>query len=258
MKQCRKCGIEKELNEFHKDKNFKDGVRAQCKICCLKEANKRYLKDSEKYRNKAQIYYKNNKELINEKERKRESKKKWYEKNKKRILEEHKKQREDESKKERNKRLEYHKNYFQKNKVIIYKYIKNRKENDCMFLLNSRISNGIKKALKRNKNGNHWEDLVGYTINELIEHLEEISEFTIQDLLEKDLHIDHIIPKSLYNFENYKDEEFKKCWNYRNLRIISAKENLNKRDKFDIELVLHYNLLDLVPESYIDGIIEQL
>lgn len=33
MKICSKCGVEKELSEFHKDKNSKDGHRSACKSC---------------------------------------------------------------------------------------------------------------------------------------------------------------------------------------------------------------------------------
>jgi hypothetical protein len=33
MKQCKKCGIEKPLSEFHKNKATKDGVQTYCAIC---------------------------------------------------------------------------------------------------------------------------------------------------------------------------------------------------------------------------------
>lgn len=32
-KKCNKCGAEKPLTEFTKDKNFKEGYRPQCKQC---------------------------------------------------------------------------------------------------------------------------------------------------------------------------------------------------------------------------------
>ena len=34
MKICSKCGVEKELSGFSKDKNNKDGRRGHCKVCC--------------------------------------------------------------------------------------------------------------------------------------------------------------------------------------------------------------------------------
>jgi hypothetical protein len=33
MKKCTKCGIEKDLRDFHKNNGVKSGKQAQCKIC---------------------------------------------------------------------------------------------------------------------------------------------------------------------------------------------------------------------------------
>lgn len=56
MKKCNKCGIEKELSEFYKEKNYKDGLHSSCKIChntrarkWFKENRKRSLKVKSKY-----------------------------------------------------------------------------------------------------------------------------------------------------------------------------------------------------------------
>ena len=74
MKRCTKCGEEKDLSGFHKDKTKKDGLTSNCKTCRI-EKEKRYYK-----RNKEQIleykkewkkgYYANNKEQILEKGKK--------------------------------------------------------------------------------------------------------------------------------------------------------------------------------------------
>jgi 5-methylcytosine-specific restriction endonuclease McrA len=97
------------------------------------------------------------------------------------------------------------------------------------------------------KKNRHWENIVGYSLQELIDHFENTSDFTVQDYLEKDLHIDHIIPISAYDFNSFEDEEFKKCWNLRNLRLITAKENLSKSNKLDIKLIEEYNIINLLP-----------
>ena len=36
-------------------------------------------------------------------------------------------------------------------------------------------------------------------------------------------------PKSLFNYKNPEDEEFKKCWALNNLRPLKAKENLRRK-----------------------------
>jgi hypothetical protein len=33
MKRCTKCGVEKPIGEFHRDKSKHDGVRPSCKVC---------------------------------------------------------------------------------------------------------------------------------------------------------------------------------------------------------------------------------
>lgn len=35
MKTCSKCGVEKELGEFHRNKNTKDGRTVRCKTCAI-------------------------------------------------------------------------------------------------------------------------------------------------------------------------------------------------------------------------------
>lgn len=59
MKTCNQCKQEKELSDFNKNKEKKDGLALICKEC-----NKKNLK-SHYYRNK-EYYFKKNKKKINE------------------------------------------------------------------------------------------------------------------------------------------------------------------------------------------------
>jgi nitrate/TMAO reductase-like tetraheme cytochrome c subunit len=45
MKICRSCNQERDLSLFSKDKNKKDGLRSNCKICCSK-SHKNYRKNN--------------------------------------------------------------------------------------------------------------------------------------------------------------------------------------------------------------------
>ena len=45
MKKCSKCGEEKRLSQFYKDKHTKDGHRNECKSC-MKEYSKDYRKNN--------------------------------------------------------------------------------------------------------------------------------------------------------------------------------------------------------------------
>ena len=58
MKKCTKCGIEKELTEFHKHKKQKDGLRPRCKTCRKEE----YQDDRENILAQRKEHYKDNRE----------------------------------------------------------------------------------------------------------------------------------------------------------------------------------------------------
>lgn len=59
MKQCYKCKIEKELSEFHKDKNSKDKLYCYCKECEKKwrEEHQKYLSQYRKKLRKEKYWY---------------------------------------------------------------------------------------------------------------------------------------------------------------------------------------------------------
>lgn len=50
MKRCSKCGKLKPLEDFHKDKQYKDGYKCWCKECCKEYYKERYRKNIEKCR----------------------------------------------------------------------------------------------------------------------------------------------------------------------------------------------------------------
>jgi len=94
--------------------------------------------------------------------------------------------------------------------------------------IGKRINAGMRKALKKGKDGYSWEVLLGYTRKQLYFHLDSTMPdgYTWDDLDE--LHIDHIVPKTSFNFSDYSDDEFKKCWAMDNLQLLPAIENMQK------------------------------
>lgn len=99
--------------------------------------------------------------------------------------------------------------------------------------LSNRLSKAIGKSLKGNKNGNHWEDLVGYTLNSLIKHFKKLFRPGMTWENYGEWHIDHIIPISIFNFTRPEHRDFKRCWALKNLQPLWAKENLEKHNKTD-------------------------
>ena len=79
-KKCTKCGIEKELDCFHKDSRSKDALESRCKSCTKKKNAEYYQNNKEKFAKRSAEYRKNNKEKIAKKDAE------YYQNNKEKIL----------------------------------------------------------------------------------------------------------------------------------------------------------------------------
>jgi len=112
-------------------------------------------------------------------------------------------------------------------------YMKYKRKTDLKCNLNHKISRGIYKSLKGNKQGRRWEKLVGYALNDLLKRLKRTMPkgYIWQDYLRGELHIDHIIPISVWNFNKPEHIDFKRCWALSNLQLLPAKDNLSKHNK---------------------------
>ena len=69
MKICSKCKVEKIESDFYNSKQYKDGLRCQCKTCDNLNNKASYLKNRDKYIEKRSEEYSLNKDIINEKRR---------------------------------------------------------------------------------------------------------------------------------------------------------------------------------------------
>jgi len=232
----KKKKYQKEYRETNKDK--------------ISEQEKQYrLKNKEKIKEQRKRHYAQNKEKLREKAKQYrinnpEKAKQYRENNSKKIKEK--------AERQRINNPEYGKKYYQANKEKILKHnrqwrlenykhfrkyqddwAKNKRKTDLKFNLNCRMTTAMGISLKGNKNGRHWENLVGYTLPDLEKHLKSTMPegYTWQDFLNGELHIDHIIPKSIFNFTKPEHADFKRCWALENLRLLPASENCSKRDK---------------------------
>lgn len=161
------------------------------------------------------------------------SDKRWNENNKEYISNVHKKWREDKREHLNN----YHKKWREANivshRINKNNYEKSRKSTDPTYKLISNFRTALYTALKEKnvlKNGKYFE-ILGYTIEDLINHLE--SQF--KDGLTWDnygeWHVDHKRPISSFNFTNVDDDEFKQCWSLSNLQPLWGRDNLSKSNK---------------------------
>jgi hypothetical protein len=220
-KICSKCKVEKSVECYSKNKKTKDGLQSYCKDCKNHQFKQYYQKNLEKLRE----YRQENKEKVRERDKKyrqentekiKERKKQYYQKNLEKVRE-----------------------YYQENKEKINKYFRERKKTDPKFKLDKNIGTSIYKCLKSkglSKRETGWQKTVGYTVEQLKEHLEK--QFTPEMTWENHgtyWHVDHIKPKSLFEYDSIDHPEFKKCWSLDNLQPLEAKENMRKNNKYSEE-----------------------
>ena len=171
-----------------------------------------YWKNREDINQKQREYYFKNRDTVNQKRRNNYAKKKG--KYNKRVREYRKKNR---------------RRYSELQRI----YTKKRRRIDPKFRLDDNMRNMVNVYLRGKKARRTWEKLTGYTIKKLMEHLEaQFDENMTWDNYGSYWHVDHIKPKSLFNYTYSEDKEFKKCWGLKNLQPLEARENLKKSNKF--------------------------
>jgi hypothetical protein len=243
-KLCTKCWQEKKASEFSKNKKGLHGLHCYCRDCQNKISKINYQENIEKKRIYAIEYHKNNREKILQ-----------YNKESRPI---------DHERINKNARANYWKNIGKMRRVGREKYRAHREEHNkatrewqlnnpdkCRAAskkhylkklstpkgkLENSIRVGIYQSLKKGIKGRrHWCDLVGYTIDQLMKHIEKqfLPGMSWDNYGKHTWHIDHKIPVSVFNFEIAEDIDFKKCWSLENLRPLWAKENWAKNDKLD-------------------------
>ena len=63
-KTCNCCKVEKTTDNFHKNKNYKDGLNYYCKPCMKEKRQASMDKKPEKYKDYMKTYYQNNKKAF--------------------------------------------------------------------------------------------------------------------------------------------------------------------------------------------------
>lgn len=95
--------------------------------------------------------------------------------------------------------------------------------------VHNRMSSAIYQALKEHKAGRKWEALAGYTLADLVRHMERqfVRGMSWENMGQ--WHIDHIRPKS--GFDQTDPVQFRECWGLANLRPLWAPANQAKAAK---------------------------
>jgi len=288
MKTCKICGQIKDLQDFPTQRAMKDGVRSICRDCYnareAERANKRY-KDEPEYREKikARVKKGNDPEISKARARayyystakmarkaKRDSYKKEY--NKGRVcptcnrsmdgydintiycsekcrpsyIPPHPKTSRYPLLSKAEKRKAYWHDWYEKNKnrlIAQNKKARELPENRLMDIFRRRHRHMMRKGITTTM------ELLGLTYRDYEKHFREQNPIMWIEWCNgtSDLVIDHIIPVRVYDI--YNEDDVIKCWNPRNLRIITRTENAVKSGKVYMDLVVGMDISDLLPTS---------
>ena len=102
---------------------------------------------------------------------------------------------------------------------------------DLRWRLDNRMSLQIWQGLRGGKQGRSWSELVEFTIDDLMRHLERqflpgMSWGNIGQW-----QVDHIVPQASFSYSSSDDAEFRACWALTNLRPLWSGDNARKRDR---------------------------
>tara|TARA_R110001599_G_C12150228_1_gene651387 strand:+ start:426 stop:1172 length:747 start_codon:yes stop_codon:yes gene_type:complete len=240
MKKCTKCKIEKELNEFQKDKQKKDGLSSSCSVCSRQKSKIYYDNNKEKEKKRKKIYHQNNKEKVTLRV------KKWYENNKEEYLSKQKIYYLNNKEKEKKRKKIYYQNnkaeidlkkkiYQKNNREIINKnarrYEAMRRKTDPMFKLKKILRDRSYKSFKAKgyKKNSKTQEMLGVDWGVCKAHIERQFKKGMTWDNQGDWHIDHIIPLASANTI----EELKKLCHYSNLQPLWSVDNIMKSDKIN-------------------------
>lgn len=240
LKLCTKCGEEKQISQFNADKRLKSGVRSSCRDC--DKAHQKSFRENNKelIRARNAAWYAENTEYAKRKQKEyRDANPEWWaERNKKWASENpEKKSNSDRAWREanvercrENARAWIERNYDQWLKII-------RKANDKRLSTpKGRIESNTRRAVSRsigNLKSSRTFDILGYTVDELMAHLEHQFQPGMTWENYGEWHIDHIIPLSAHNYETPDDIDFKRAWALSNLQPLWAEDNIKKGPRFD-------------------------
>jgi hypothetical protein len=199
-KICSKCKKELFILKFSKCKNAIDKLQRWCTKCKKKYYKEYYKSYKKEHSNRMKNWYLKNKDKV------RQQTKKWY--------------------KLHNKEM---KNYRRSNKIEARKYMKNRLKTDISFKLCHYLRTRLYKVLKNNIKSKSIMKLLGCSIEFLKRHLENQFRPRMTWNNYGKWHIDHIRPCA--SFDLSKESEQKKCFNWKNLQPLWAKDNLSKKRK---------------------------
>ena len=186
MKYCTGCEQTKELTEFYKDSQKRDGLQSRCKVCIKAYKKKWYQNNREKHNAKSKKWQQNNREKRNA------SAKKWQQNNRE---------------KHNASARKYYQNNREKHNALVRKSskcpeakkrinarLRERRKTDPQFRLAHNLRSRLRKALKGKNKSASTMTLLGCSIPHLKDHLEKQFIPGMTWANQGKWHIDHMMP----------------------------------------------------------------
>lgn len=226
MKKCSTCGIEKAESEFNKKAASKDGLQPKCRECHRADSRAIYHRAPEKYRANNREFHKRNPEYKSEYNRR------YRALNIEDLKERDRVYREANIEARRANSRRWHRANAGTDTYRKYRreYMSDRMKNP-RHRLDATMAVRIGESLRGMKAGRSWESLVGYTVDDLMAHLESLFLDGMSWENRSEWHIDHIIPKSWFDYDSPDCDEFRACWALSNLQPLWAVENMSKGNR---------------------------
>jgi hypothetical protein len=224
-KVCTKCGETKPLSEFYKHKGYALGVDSRCKVCAIAEQRRHDLNRVEDRREYARVYHNARRdEAI-------AGMRRYYVANKAKMNEQSR---------------AYHaahqaevkaagKRWREENREYIAKRSREAYANTPEIRIRQSIATSVRRALLGDKESKRTFEILGYTLEELMAHLEAqfLPGMSWENYEYRGWHIDHKRPQSSFRFTSISDHDFKECWSLSNLQPMWWRDNIVKGSRWE-------------------------
>jgi len=193
MKQCKKCNVEKSLDQFYNKKGEPDGKHRYCNTCMRQEKKEYYNLTKDKRADYYKKYRAENKEYFNE----------------------------------------YCNNHYHTKKELYREWNREQYKSNPEFKLKHLVIGRIYSALQsyQTLKNDKTVEYLGCSIGEYYEYLKGMfNENMNWDNHGEYWEIDHIKPCSSFNLEDLNEQI--KCFHYTNLQPLTISENRKKYNKY--------------------------
>lgn len=110
------------------------------------------------------------------------------------------------------------------------------------------VSTSVRRALSGDKESKRTFEILGYTLKELMDHLEAKFQpgMSWENYEYRGWHIDHKRPQSSFRFTSIDDPDFKACWSLSNLQPMWWLDNISKGAKWSPQTPSNDNMSEAV------------